>query len=291
MRTPSLICTGSACVDLHVHSDASDGSLSAAEILSLATKIGLKAIAITDHDTVDGTVEALKNQQFYPLDILPGIEISADYPSGGMHILGYLFEPQALSLRKVLNVLQGARTERNLKIVQRLQRLGIDITYDMVREVQKRGQVGRPHFAQVLVQKGIVPTVEDAFSQFLKSGRPAYVPKYRLSPARAIEVILEAGGIPVLAHPTSLNVRDEAELEALLLDLKAVGLKGLEVYYPEHGREQKAEYERLSVRHGLVMTGGTDFHGATRPGIHLGSGKGNLRIPYRLVQALRNTLA
>lgn len=291
MRTPSLTCTGSACVDLHVHSDASDGSLSASEILSLATKIGLKAIAITDHDTVDGTVEALKNQQSYPLDILPGIEISADYPSGGMHILGYLFEPEAPSLRRVLNVLQEARTERNLKIVERLQRLGINITYDTVQEVQKRGQVGRPHFAQALVQKGIVPTVQDAFSQFLKSGRPAYVPKYRLSPAGAIQAILEAGGIPVLAHPNSVNARDEAELEALLLDLKAVGLKGLEVYYPEHGPEQKAGYERLSVRHGLVMTGGTDFHGATKPGIRLGSGKGDLRVPYRLVQALRNALA
>jgi predicted metal-dependent phosphoesterase TrpH len=291
MRIPSLTCSGSACVDLHVHSDASDGSLSASEILSLATKIGLKAIAITDHDTVDGTVEALKNQQSYPLDILPGIEISAECPSGGMHILGYLFEPEAPSLRRVLRVLQEARTERNLKIVNRLQRLGINITYDTVKEFQRRGQVGRPHFAQALVQKGIVPTVEDAFSQWLKPGRPAYVPKYRLSPAEAIEAILAAGGIPVLAHPNSVNARDEAELDALLADLKAFGLKGLEVYYPEHGPEQKAAYERLAIRHALVMTGGTDFHGATKPGICLGSGKGDLRVPYQLVQALRNTPA
>jgi len=287
MQTLSRSFLGSTYVDLHVHSDASDGSLPVSQLIDMAIEIGIGAISIADHDTVDGTCEALERPQSPFLEILPGIEVSADHPSEGMHILGYLFRPDALSLKKVLKGLQDARVERNLKIIRKLQRLGLDIVYSDVEAIAVRGQVGRPHFALALVKKGAVRTVAEAFNRFLKKGRPGHAPKFRLPCIEAIKAILEAGGVPILAHPGSLRIRKETEMETVLLELKAMGLKGLEVYYTEHSAKQQGMYERLAVRHELVMTGGTDFHGATKPDIHLGVGKGHLRVPYRVVEALK----
>jgi len=276
-------------IDLHIHSTASDGSCTPRDIFDQAKKIGLKAISITDHDTLEGSEEAFSIPELSSIEILSGIEISADAPSGSMHILGYLVRIDASSLRKTLGKIQRARMERNIKIAKKLQMLGHDIQYSEVAGISGGGQVGRPHFAQILVRKGIVKSFDEAFNRFLKRGRPAYVSRFRLSPSEAIEAILQAGGVPVLAHPFTLDVQGEAELESTLLDLKRVGLKGIEVYYPEHGLKRTALYEALATRHGLLMTGGTDFHGPIKPGIHLGVGKGDLRIPYRLVEALKES--
>jgi predicted metal-dependent phosphoesterase TrpH len=283
--------SGSEYIDLHIHSDASDGSLPVLQIVEDAMKMGLRAISVTDHDTVDGVREMLHKATASPLDILPGVEISADYPSGGMHILGYLFDPEAPSLNDTLALLQDARHGRNIRIVDNLQQLGIDITYEEVQATAVRGQVGRPHFAQVLVKKGVSRTVDEAFAKLLRRGKPGYASKYRLSSTEAIRTILDAGGIPVLAHPGSLGIHREEELESLLLELKDVGLKGIEVYYSDYSFKQQTMYEHLAVRNGLVMTGGTDFHGAAKPNIHLGVGKGDLRIPYQLVEELRRIQA
>lgn len=281
-RNPSFI-------DLHIHSTASDGSSSPSEIIKAAENIGLSAIAITDHDTVEGSAQALSDLQSHCVEILPGIEISADFPSGSMHILGYLIRVDDLSLRQTLKIVQEARAKRNLRIVKNLRELGIDMKYDEVIEVSGGGQVGRPHIAQVLVHKGVVQSVDEAFKTFLKKGGPAYVSRYRLPPSEAIQTILRAAGIPVLAHPFTLNARNERELERILVDLKQAGLKGVEVYYPDHGSRSKAQYKRLALRHGLLMTGGTDFHGAAKPEVHLGVGKGDMRIPYRLVEELKKS--
>ncbi len=277
-------------VDLHIHSTASDGSLSPAQIIQAAEKAGLKAISITDHDTVDGSAEALGHPHSSSLEILSGLEISADFPSGSMHILGYMIELDNLPLRRALSRVQDGRRERNLKIVEKLQTLGVDVQYEEIVEASGGGQVGRPHIAQVLVQKKAVQCVDEAFRKYLRKKGPAYVPRYRLSSVEAIQTILGAGGVPVLAHPFTVHAESEAKFERVLLDLKESGLKGLEVYYPEHGFERTASYARLARRCGLLMTGGTDFHGAVKPGIHVGIGKGDFSVPYRIVQELKESL-
>lgn len=278
-----------AYVDLHIHSTASDGSLSPAEIIETARKVGLRAIAITDHDTVEGSVEALRYQDSSGVEILPGIEISVSFDSGTMHMLGYLMRLDDVSLGQTLKVVQEARANRNLEIIKRLQDVGVDISYDEVLKVSGGGQIGRPHIAQVLVHKKAVQTIDEAFNKLLKKGRPTYVERYRLLPVEAIQTILGAGGVPVLAHPFTLNAKTEGDLDRVLADLKQAGLKGVEVYYPGHGPELTALYERLADRHGLLVTGGTDFHGMVSPGVHIGIGRGDLRVPYRLVEELKQS--
>lgn len=278
-----------AYVDLHIHSTASDGSLSPAEIIETARKVGLRAIAITDHDTVEGSVEALRYQDSSGVEILPGIEISVSFDSGTMHMLGYLMRLDDVSLGQTLKVVQEARANRNLEIIKRLQDVGVDISYDEVLKVSGGGQIGRPHIAQVLVHKKAVQTIDEAFNKLLKKGRPTYVERYRLLPVEAIQTILGAGGVPVLAHPFTLNAKTEGDLDRVLADLKQAGLKGVEVYYPGHGPELTALYERLADRHGLLVTGGTDFHGMVSPGVHIGIGRGDLRVPYRLVEELKRS--
>ena len=276
---------GPPYVDLHIHSTASDGSLSPLQIIKIAENVGLRAIAITDHDTIEGSLEALRHQHSTDVEILSGIEISAGVDSGTMHILGYLIHLDDVSFRQTLNVVQEARANRNIEIIRRLQDLGVDINFDEVLKVSGGGQIGRPHIAQVLVH-----SIGGAFSKFLRKGRPAYIDRYRLLPDEAIQTILQAGGVPVLAHPFTLDAKTEGELDRLLADLKQAGLKGMEVYYPAHGPELTAQYERLAHSHGLLMTGGTDFHGTVTPGVHIGVGRGDLRVPYRLVEELKRSV-
>ena len=281
----------SGWVDLHVHSTASDGSLSPLKIIERAKEIGLRAVAITDHDTIEGSAEALGYPPLPSLEILSGIEISANVPSGTMHILGYLLRLDDSSLRQTLKRVQEARANRNIKIVERLQDLGVPIQYHELTAVSGGGQIGRPHIAQVLVHKRAARSVDEAFKRFLRKGGAAYVSRYRLLPGEAIQMILRAGGVPVLSHPFTLDVKDEGDLEGLLVDLKGAGLKGMEVYYPEHGPERTTQYERLARRHRLVMTGGTDFHGEAKPRVQMGIGRGDLRIPYQLVEKLKEATA
>jgi predicted metal-dependent phosphoesterase TrpH len=276
-------------IDLHIHSTASDGSLSPREIIKVAEQVPLRAMAITDHDTIDGSAEALQHGKSSDVEILSGVEISADFEAGAMHLLGYLFRLDDVHLRQALDVVQKSRAERNLQIIQRLQDLGIDIDYDEVSAASGGGQVGRPHFAGVLVQKGVVQNIDDAFITFLRKGGPAYVERYRLSPPEAIKVIRKAGGVPVLGHPSTLNAKTEAELDKIIAGLKGVGLQGVEAYYPSHGPVRTALYERLARHHGLLVTGGSDFHGAAKSGVQIGFGRGDLRIPYRLVEELKQT--
>jgi predicted metal-dependent phosphoesterase TrpH len=280
-----------AYVDLHIHSTASDGSFSPVEIIEIAKKAGLRAIAITDHDTLEGSVEALRHQHSSDLEILPGIEISVTFDSGTMHILGYLVRLDDALLRQSLKAVQKARADRNVQIVEKLQDLGVDMEYDEVLEVSGGGQTGRPHIAHVLVQKRAVQSVDEAFNKLLRKGRPAYIERYRLLPVEAMHTILQAGGVPVLAHPFTLNTKTEGDLDRVFADLKQAGLKGVEAYYPSHGPERTACYERLAYRHGLLLTGGTDFHGTAKPGVHIGIGRGDLRVPYRLVEELKRCAA
>jgi len=273
-------------VDLHLHTTASDGILSPSEIVRYAMSKGLQAIAITDHDTISGVEEGLAEGKKLDFEVIPGIEISAEYPQGSMHILGFMIDIYSPILNERLAYLQKARADRNPKIVEKLNQLGIDITYEEVLRASGGGQVGRPHFAQVLLEKGYVKSFQEAFDR-LKKGAPAYIEKFRFTPKEALHFINEANGISVLAHPITLGVNGYKELENLVSDLIKYGLKGIEVYYPEHSTSDIARYKEIAKRLGLVETGGTDYHGIEKNGLEIGFGRGDMRLPYSIVENLK----
>jgi hypothetical protein len=280
-----------AAIDLHIHSTASDGTLAPAEIIALAVRLGLGAISITDHDSIAGSREALLSGVPADLGFLTGVEISAEPPpsypgAGSIHILGYGLRLDDPELNRTLEKLQDSRRQRNPEIIARLNKLGIAIRIEEVEREAADGQPGRPHIAKLLVQKGVVKTIDDAFDRYLGNGKPAYVDKYRIESNHAIELINAAGGIPVLAHPCLLELERVEPLEDLLQEMMSMGLKGLEVYYPLHSPEQARQYADLALRHHLLMTGGTDFHGDIQPEIQMGVGKGDLHIPFALYEKL-----
>ncbi len=274
-------------VDLHLHTTASDGVMTPSAIVRYAKAKGLQAIAITDHDTVGGVSEGLKAGSELDFEVIAGIEISAEHSPGSMHLLGYFLDIEHPLLAERLRFLQKARAERNPRIVEKLNRLGLRITYEEVVKASGGGQVGRPHFAQVLLEKGYVRSFQEAFERFLAKGAPAYVDKMRFSPGEALDLIRKAGGVPVLAHPNTLDVKGYAELERLVTRLVDLGLAGIEVYYPEHTTLQTAEFRVLAERHRLLMTGGTDYHGIAGDGLDIGTGRGEMRLPYSMVETLR----
>lgn len=274
-------------IDLHTHTTASDGSLTPAQLVRYASQKGVTVIAITDHDTIDGNAEAMAEGKREGVTVVPGVEISVDYSPGSMHMLGFFIDFNNNALGGKLKQLQDSRADRNPRIIEKLNQLGIHITYQEVIDISGGGQVGRPHIAQVLLQKGYTRSIQEAFDRYLGKGAPAYFDKFRLEPARAIEMIAEAGGVPVLAHPFTLNCSHAEELERLVKNLIPLGLAGIEVYYSEHAPHQISVYESIAKRHHLLMTGGSDFHGVNVEGIDLGKGRGGLNIPFELYERLK----
>ena len=283
-----------ACVDLHIHSTASDGTLTPPEIINLASGLKLGAISITDHDTLDGSRQAIAAGIPDSLGFLTGVEISAQRPAifpgkGSCHILGYRIDLENQALNAALQNLQAARKNRNPKILERLRDLGINLSMEAVKAAAgQEGQIGRPHIAQVMLDKGVVPTYNAAFDDYLATGKPAYVDKDRVDCQQAIDLIRAAGGIPVLAHPVLLGTPQGRLDDIMIESLKEMGLMGIEVLYPEHAPDLQAHYRNLAGRHGLLISGGTDFHGEFKPGIQLGTGKGDLCVPLELFHALSN---
>jgi predicted metal-dependent phosphoesterase TrpH len=278
-------------IDLHIHTTASDGTFTPEQVISHAHQLKLKAIAITDHDTVAGSKEALRSGIPPSLGFLTGVEISSTPPpfypgSGSFHLLGYSIRLDDPQLNRTLEKLQQARKNRNPAIINRLNELGISITLDEVRKEAGEGQLGRPHIAQLMVKKGVAASIDEAFDQFLGTGKPAYVDKQRVECFKAIEIITDAGGIPVLAHPSLLNCKNENQIDELIGKLKKAGIEGVEVYYSGHTPDQTRLYAELAQRHDLLMTGGSDFHGAIQPEIEMGSGQGDLIVPYELFEKL-----
>jgi len=278
-------------IDLHTHTTASDGTLSPAELVRYAAQKRLEAVAVTDHDTVEGVAEALSAGTVTGIEVVPGIEISARYPGATLHILGYYPDISDPGFLKSIRLLQQARAERNPEIIRRLQKLGIDITLDEVTRKAETGQTGRPHFAQVLLEKGYVKTIREAFDKYLKKGAAAYVDKFRFPPQEAIAHIRNAGGIPVLAHPQTLKCPSATVLELFLTDMVSYGLMGIEAHYPDHTPADTAQYERLAEKYGLLVTGGTDFHGKALSGIDIGSGRGSMQVDYGLLEKLKSAAA
>ena len=278
-------------IDLHIHSNASDGTLSPSEIVSMADDLNLGAIAITDHDTIDGSKEAFTLGVPPSIKLLSGVEISANPPSdfpcsGSFHILGYSINLDEPVLNQTLNELQQARKNRNPQIIKRLNNLGFNISLSEVQNEAGPGQLGRPHIAQLMLKKGFVNSFNEVFDKYLGKNKPAYVDKYRIDCAEAFELISGAGGVPVLAHPFLIKSKNGKTFEDLIIILKEKGLKGIEVYYPEHSPDITAHYKKIANRYNLLMTGGTDFHGDLKPNIKMGSGKGDFFVPYKLYEKL-----
>jgi 3',5'-nucleoside bisphosphate phosphatase len=274
-------------IDLHIHSTASDGTVSPPEILQIAIQRNIHAIAITDHDTLDGVKEALACGIPSSLQFLTGIEISSNPPPGfsipgSLHILGYGIKTDDKKLNSMLEALQEARTNRNPKIIKRLNQAGLDISLSEVMEKAGTGQAGRPHIAMLMVEKGMVESVNEAFDLFLGKGKPAYVDKPRIASSEVIRIIINAGGIPVLAHPGLVKCESNETVERLVDTLQKEGLKGIEVYYPGHTLAQTEEYKKLAKKNNLLVTGGSDFHGSVYPDIEMGSGSGDFFVPYLL---------
>lgn len=278
-------------VDLHVHTTASDGSLTPAEILKRAEKMKLAAVAITDHDTLEGVRSAQTLAVPSSLKFLAGVEISAQPPThlhikGSLHILGYGFDPDDSPLNRALERHQASRKGRNPKIIDRLNRMDLPLTLTDVATEAGGGQMGRAHIAMAMVRKGWVASVDEAFDRYLGWNGPAYVEKFRIAYDETIALINGAGGIATLAHPFLYDIPDDRLLEDLIVELKAAGLKGLEVFYPQHTPERTARAAYWAGRHGLLMTGGSDFHGAINPDIEMGTARGDFFVPYDLYREL-----
>ena len=273
-------------IDLHVHTTASDGDLSPRECVAAAAREGLAAIAITDHDTTAGNAEAAAAGREFGIKVVPGVEVSCSHERFTIHLLGYYPDEDDERLAAMLAQLRSRREERNPRILARLAELGCPVDYDEVLEVSGGTVVGRPHIAAVMVRKGYVGSVAEAFDRYLARGAVAYVERAKPPVAEALAVLSQARAIPVLAHPGILGADDFAEIERLVRELVPLGLRGIEAYYHNHDMALTSRLIALAQREGLLFTGGSDFHGSRKPDIALGRGTGNMRVPYHVLVAL-----
>jgi predicted metal-dependent phosphoesterase TrpH len=255
-----------SAVDLHLHSTASDGLLSPAALVARAAALGLSHIALTDHDTVAGLPEAVRAAAKYPgLTLLPGVELSTDTDAGETHVLGYFIDTSNATFLAALERFRDSRESRGERMVQKLNAMGVAITWERVREIAGDAAVGRPHIAQAMLEKKYIDKFEDAFHGFIEHGGPAYAEREKMTPAEAVRLILDAGGLPVLAHPFTTG-----DPEGTVKVLKPAGLIGLEAYYHENRPAETEAMLALAERYGLIVTGGSDFHGEGIAGGTLG---------------------
>ncbi|MFC1988711.1 PHP domain-containing protein [Chloroflexota bacterium] len=244
-------------VDLHLHSLVSDGRFSPAEVVQKSAGAELTLISLTDHDNVDGIAPALEEAKNFPfLRVIPGVEISTDVPDGEVHVLGYFIDYNHEELLAALKKMRQSRQGRAQEMVNNLTNLGLPIEWQRVREIAGSGSIGRPHIAQALLEKGYITTFNEAFTRYIGWGGPAYVKREKMTPAEAAELILRAEGLPVLAHPLTVN-----DPEALIAGLKESGLAGLEAYYKDYTTEDTRRLVRLAAKYGMMVTSGSDYHG------------------------------
>ncbi|HEX9155125.1 MAG TPA: PHP domain-containing protein [Nitrospira sp.] len=277
-------------IDLHLHTTHSDGSLRPSDVLTLAKQANVSALAITDHDITTGIPEAMATGETLGIEVIPGVEISSFDGKSELHILGYCVRWQDVEFNRRLATLRESRHRRNPLIIERLREAGLDVTYEEVRALAGTESVGRPHIAQLLMQKKYVSSAKEAFDRYLAEGRPAYVARELPTPAEAISWIREAKGVALLAHPTWVKESGEG-LRTCVTTLKEAGLGGIEVHYSTHSKSQTAGYLDLAHRLDLLITGGSDFHGLTKPDIEVGSGRGDLKVNPRLLAPLKAAAA
>ncbi len=244
-------------VDLHIHSTASDGQLSPPEIVAEAAEQGLAVIALTDHDTAEGVAPALAAASAFPgLRVIPGVELSTDFAQGEAHILGYFIDDTDKELRARLERMRASRRERAREMIAKLQGLGIHIEWTRVQEIAGGGSVGRPHLARAMLEKGYIDSFREAFTDYIGRGGPAYAERRKMTPVAAVELILRADGLPVLAHPLFID-----DWQAMIIELKGAGLVGIEAYYDGYTAQEIDSLLVLAEKYGLITTGGSDFHG------------------------------
>jgi hypothetical protein len=272
-------------VDLHTHSTVSDGSDPPGRIPELAAAAGCSAVALTDHDRLDGLAEARARAEALGVDLVPGCEVSCEWAPGTLHVLVYFVEPGEGPLQEELARLQADRAERNRQMIDRLSAAGLPVTLDELDAEAGGMGAGRPHMASILVRKGVVGSVQEAFDRYLARGKPGYVSKSRLSPRTVAEEARRSGGVAVLAHPLSLQL-DEPGLDSAVAELADAGLAGLEARYGRYSPDERAGLADLARRHGLVATGGSDYHGTYKPDLAVGTGRGDLSVPDTTVAAL-----
>ena len=269
-------------IDLHIHTTASDGSNRPAEVAAMAARAGYRAIAITDHDNLNGVDEAVSVGEHLGLEVVPGIELSTDYAGTEVHILGYFVDPGAESLSDLLAVALRRREARNERITEVLRAAGIQVTMDEVRAKFPGTVLGRPHIAMVMMDKGYVSDVRQAFREYMGKGAKCYVPKINMPLDHAVDRILRAGGLPVLAHPYQYEF-SEPDLRTLIRRVKDQGGMGMECVYSKYDDAQTARLLELAAEYDLLPTGGSDYHGLSKPNIQIGTTK----APYAYLEALK----
>ncbi len=273
-------------VDLHVHSTCSDGTLTPTELIALAYKKRLAAIALTDHDTIDGIKEAIDAGKQHRIEVIPGIELSTSYQSKEIHIVGLFIDYTDDSFAKELVQMRNTRIERNRQVCRAFQQLNIPMTYEDIADIYENAVITRAHFADWLVHHHYVGDRNEAFDRYLGDGKPCYVPREKISPQHAIKLIRSVGGIPILAHPTLYHLGSE-QMNILLKDLCDAGLMGIEGLYSTYTASDERYIAQLAADYHLLLSGGSDFHGANKPKLDLGTGYGKLCIPYDILSHLR----
>ena len=253
-------------IDLHIHTTASDGRLTPAEVVRKAADLGMEVIAITDHDSVDGIEEALDEARKFPeLLVIPGVEMGADVPWGEMHILGYFVDPYSAAFCHELEMLRNSRANRAQKMVSGLEKLGVQLDWEHVMRIAAGASIGRPHIAQAILEGGYISSLQEAFDKYIGDDSPAYVDREKLSPADTVGLIAKTGGLPVLAHPAETK-----NLNAIVQELKQSQLVGIEVYYKDYNQATIERLADVANEHGLICCGGSDYHGFKDNGNEIG---------------------
>ena len=278
-------------VDLHVHSNRSDGSMTPSELVDLAVEKGLSAFALTDHDTTDGIDEALMradewSKKGVQLEVIPGIEFSTEYKGKDIHIVGIDIDYKADFFKKYLTDFVNARIERNKKMCKNLQEAGIDISYDKLLDEYPGSVITRAHYARFLHDHGYTSSMKEAFERYVGDHTKYFVPREKVTPVQAVELVLKAGGIPILAHPVIYGLGKTA-LDMLVSELKAAGLIGIEAVYSTYTPSDERDIKSLALKHDLAISGGSDFHGKAKPDIDLAVGRGKLFVHEGILKGLR----
>lgn len=274
-------------VDLHVHSTRSDGTYTPTELVNYAVEKGLSAFALTDHDTIDGIDEAVAAAKDKPVTVIPGIEYSTEYLGRDVHIVGLFIDYKAPAFVEYLTRFKQSRIDRNHKLCKNLQDAGIDITYDALIQMFPDAVITRAHYAKYLLAKGYVTSLKDAFARYVGDHTPYFVHREKITPEEVIQLTLKADGVPILAHPTLYHLGKE-QLDILVSTLKSKGLIGMECIYSTFSPAEEREMKALAAKYELLPSGGSDFHGANKPGLDLGTGYGKLYVDESIMQNLSN---
>lgn len=273
-------------IDLHVHSNASDGTFTPTQLVTEAKKAGLSAFALTDHDTTDGVAEAAMAAEKAGIELVPGVELSTEYEGKEIHVLGLYIDITNEALQKHMADFRDSRDNRNVYMLEKLRSEGFDITLEALEAMFPDAVITRAHVARYLLDKGYIPDIKTAFSEYIGEGCRCYVGRPKVTPMDAVDYIIEAGGTPVLAHPVVYHM-DRPQLKKMIAEMKAHGLVGMEAIYSENTAADEGDFKSLARAEDLLITGGSDFHGENKPDIRLGKGRGRLYVPYACLEAVR----